>query len=367
MNLVSSFFFRYLMVGLIACSVISNAITGQSQELRADSFTATYRKALESFGGPTIIRYAPRPRSDLSLWTTPESVDDQGIVLDWNEEKITLLRPNSDEPITIVTRGIYQISHTFRFARVNEFQTAYRDQRFQDALSMAPQIIGSKAEGIRLARWEQKLVLAMLIESCKSMDRWEPACTLFVSLAKDSPPDLLAAGIPIPWFDSVAEIRDRDQIRKLASTWLQDQNEMVKLIGASWLLDGELRDEAVAVLKSLSRDSKHPLVSPFATAQLWRTIPPAEFVNRQIKSARALRDSVFFPAQAGLTLLLAERCNRGGDPDLAVQEWVRVVTIHPEQSALANHAKQSALDLLKSTDREDLARLIDELAGKMSK
>jgi hypothetical protein len=310
------------------------------------------------------VRIATRERSDLGVWAVADTLEEQGIILDWNEEKLTLLRSNSDDPTSIVTRSVYQITHTFRSNVVSELQSNYATGKFQEVLTLAPKVIGSKAEGVKLARWEQKYVLSMLIESCKALDRWDTACTLFVSLAKESPPDLLAASIPIPWFDSVAEIRDRDKIRSNAALWLKEPNELVQLLGACWLLDGELRGDAINSLKKLSRESKHPLVSPFASAQLWRTMPPAEFVKRQLESARSLRDSVFLPAQAGPSLLLAERCNRGSEPELALQEWLRVVTIHPEQQALAYHAKKSAIDLLRSTDRSEMASQIESLAGK---
>ncbi len=284
-----------------------------------------------------------------------DTLVDQGIVLDWNEEKLTLLRSTSDEPTSLITRNVFQIRHVFKVSVVSELQANYNSGKFQEVLAAASKVLGTKAEGVKLARWEQKYVLGMLIESCKSLDRWDAACTLFLSLAKESPPDLLAASIPVPWFDSVAEIRDREKIRPNAALWLKDSNELIQLLGACWSLDGELRGEAVAALKKLARDSKRPLVSQYATAQLWRTMPPTEFVKRQLDSARSLRDNVFLPAQAGPTLLLAERCNRGSAPELALQEWLRVVTIHPEQHALANHAKKSAIDLLRSTDREAIA------------
>jgi hypothetical protein len=374
MNLVSPFFFHCSVQGILGLLISWTAMSCVSQDLPPTSksssdeggseATATYRKALETFGGPTLLRIATRERSDLGVWAVADTLEERGIILDWNEEKLTLLRTNSDEPTSIVTRSVYQITHTFRSNVVGELQSNYAAGKFQEVLNSAPKVIGSKAEGVKLARWEQKYVLSMLIESCKALDRWDTACTLFVSLAKESPPDLLAASIPIPWFDSVAEIRDRDKIRSNAALWLKEPNELVQLLGACWLLDGELRGDAINSLKKLSRESKHPLVSPFASAQLWRTMPPTEFVKRQLESARSLRDSVFLPAQAGPSLLLAERCNRGSEPELALQEWLRVVTIHPEQQALAYHAKKSAIDLLRSTDRSEMASQIESLAGK---
>ncbi|MCU0721736.1 MAG: hypothetical protein MUC83_18645 [Pirellula sp.] len=341
--------------------------SGSNSDAGNSEATATYRKALETFSGPTFVRFATRERTDLDVWAVADTREEQGIVLDWNEEKLTLLRPDSDEPTSIVTRSVYQITHTFRSNVVGELQANYAAGKFQEVLVSAPKVIGPKAEGIKLARWEQKYILSMLIESCKALDRWDPACSLFVSLAKESPPDLLAASIPIPWFDSVAEIRDRDKIRSNAALWLKEPNQLVQLLGACWLLDGELRGEAIDSLKRLSRESKHPLVGQFASAQLWRTLPPTEFAKRQLESARSLRDSIFLPAQAGPSLLLAERCNRGGETELALQEWLRVVTIHPEQRALADHAKKSAIDLLKSTDRGEMANQIESLAGKILK
>jgi hypothetical protein len=377
MNLVSSFFFRRAVLGIWGLVIIWSASHCVSQDFApqirrgaddaTSESTATYRKALETFGGPTLVRVAVRERSDLGIWTVASTVEEQGIILDWNEEKLTLLRSDSDEPTSIVTRNVYQITHTFRPSVLRELQDNYGTEKFQEVLASAPMVIGSKAEGIKLSRWEQKYVLSMLIESCKALDRWDLACTLFVSLAKESPPDLLAATIPIPWFDSVAEVRDRDKIRSKAALWLNESNELLQLLGACWLLDGELRSEAINSLKKLSRETKHPLVGPFASAQLWRTTPPAEFVKRQLPAARSLRDSIFLPAQAGPSLLLAQRCNRGSEPELALQEWLRVVTIHPEQRALVHHAKKSAIDLLKSTDRDEMANQIESLAGKILK
>ncbi|MCU0712231.1 MAG: hypothetical protein MUC43_09235 [Pirellula sp.] len=383
MNLVSSFFFRCMVLGLSVLAISwaapmsvsqERATNSQSRSVEDDSpgtgdspVTATYRKALETFGGPSVIKIATRERTDLGVWTVSDVLEERGIVLDWNEEKLTLLRSTSDEPTSLITRNVFQIRHSFKSNVVSELQSNYASGKFQEALAFASKVLGTKAEGIKLARWEQKYVLGMLIESCKAVDRWDAACTLFVSLAKESPPDLLAASIPIPWFDSVAEIRDRDKIRTNAALWLKDPNELIQLLGACWLLDGELRGDAVATLKKLARDSERPLVNQFASAQLWRTMPPTEFVKRQLESARLLRDSVFLPAQAGPTLLLAERCNRGSQPELALQEWLRVVTIHPEQHALAYHAKRSAMDLLRSTDREEMANQIESLAGKILK
>lgn len=374
MNLVSPFFFRCTVLGIWGSLISWTVLPCVSQELSPkpgfssddgnSEPSATYRKALETFSGPTVIRFATRERSDFGVWAIADTVEEHGIVLDWNEKKLTLLRSNSDEPTSIVTRSIYQFTHSFRSNVVTELQSNYAAGKFQEVMASAPKVIGSRAEGIKLARWEQKYVLSMLIESCKSLDRWDAACTLFVSLANESPPDLLAASIPIPWFDSVSEIRDRDKIRSNAILWLKEPNELVQLLGACWLLDGELRGEAVNSLKKLSRESKHPLVGQFASAQLWRTMPPTEFVKRQLESARSLRDSVFLPAQAGPSLLLAERCNRGSEPELALQEWLRVVTIHPEQRALAHHAKKSAIELLRSTDRDEMASQIESLAGK---
>lgn len=377
MNLVSLFFFRRLVLGTWSLLVVGNALSGVSQELASNirgnvddansESTATYRKALETFGGPTLVRVVARESSDLGIWTISSTFEERGIVLDWNEEKLTFLRPDSNEPTSIVTRNVYQITHTFGSTALRELQDNYVAEKYQEVLASAPKVIGSKAEGVKLARWEQKYVLSMLIESCKALDRWDAACTLFESLAKESPPDLFAATIPIPWFDSVAEIRDRDKIRPKAAVWLNEPNEFLQLLGACWLLDGELRGEAINSLKKLSRETKHPLVGPFASAQLWRTIPPAEFVKRQLPSARSLRDSIFLPAQAGPSLLLAERCNRGSEPELALQEWLRVVTIHGEQRALVHHAKKSAMDLLKATDRDEMANQVESLAGKILK
>jgi hypothetical protein len=374
MSLVSSIFFplRYLAICLVLVAFTINQAISQDQIFgratvdgaNAPETTATYRKALDTFGGPSVFQFATRERTDLGVWAVFPAVEEEGIVLDWNDEKITILRASADEPTSIITRNVLRISHKFRYREVADLQSDFLAGRFQEVLGAAPKVVGSRAEGVKLARWEQKLILAMLVESCKSLERWETACSLFLSLAKESPPDLLAATIPLPWFDSVAEVWDRDRIRTNAVNWLTDQNELVQLLGASWLLDGELRGEAIVALRRLSRDSRHVLVKQFATAQLWRTVPPTVFVERQLEESRRLRDAIFLPAQAGPSLLIAERCRKGNASDLALQEWLRVVTIHPEQNSLANRARKSAIELLRSRNQEDMAGQIETLARK---
>lgn len=384
MSLVSSIFFalRSLAIGLVLVAWTTTQAASQDQipgrasvdgatvdgatvdGAKAAETTATYRKALETFGGPAVFQFATRDRTDLGVWAIFPAVEERGIVLDWNDEKITILRADADEPTSIITRYVLRVSHKFRYPEVADLQSDFLAGRFQEVLAAAPKVVGSRAEGVKLARWEQKLILAMLVESCKSLERWETACSLFLSLAKESPPDLLAATIPLPWFDSLAEVRDRDRIRPNAANWLTDQNELVQLLGASWLLDGELRGEAMAALRRLSRDSKHVLVKQYAAAQLWRTVPPTVFVERQLEESRRLRDAIFLPAQAGPSLLIAERCSKGNASDLALQEWLRVVTIHSEQSSLANRARKSAIELLKSRNQEDMVRQIETLARK---
>jgi hypothetical protein len=359
MSRVSLFFFLFAVGScLVSCRLVALA-----DDLVPP--TPTYKKALETFAGPSSVTISLANRSDLGMWTPPEMRQESGIILDWNEDKLLILRPSDHEPTSIITGTVLRVEHTFRNPNAQKLHESYLAQRFGEVIPLAGKVIGSKAEAPPLSRWEQKMVLAMVVESCRNNKRWEAGCTLFSSLAKQSPPALLAASIPIPWFDSTAEIPDRNALRTQSQTWINDPNEYLQLMGASWSLDGDQRTDAIMKLKALAKSSKTSLISDYASAQLWRTIPPNEFVNtQQVERNVALRDRMFLGAQAGPTLLLAERFNKAGATELALREWTRLVVLHPDQRFLSIIATNSALQILRTSNRQEEAAKLDALSRK---
>ena len=205
-----------------------------------------------------------------------------------------------------------------------------------------------------MPRWQQRVILAEMIESRSALGAPDAAGKLFSFLAKLNPPQLLIATIPIPWGSETLDA-NLPKIQRLAEEWILDENEAVQLMGAAWLLSGQKRAIAIESLENLAKNSKSQILRSYAKAQLWRTTPPAELISDRYPKWLAERDSLLLPIQAGPTMLLAERLAQAGQPVLAISEWLRIATLHADRYHLASKAILKAVAALRTLGRNEEA------------
>jgi hypothetical protein len=175
---------------------------------------------------------------------------------------------------------------------------------------------------------------------------------------------LLFASIPLPWGESAFADLDMAKIQALADEWIVQESESAKLLGAAWLVSGPKRALAIETLEQLSKSSKSPMIVAYAKAQLWRTVPPAEILSDRYPRWLAERDKLLLPAQAGPTMLLAERLQQAGQTNLAIPEWLRVATMHNDRYHLATKAIPKAAEALRSTGRTAEADRVQSLLDR---
>ncbi len=309
------------------------------------------QQAEQKFGGDSRIWLTEGGDTGLGKWDAVESKQETGIILEWNSKSVVLVRPNAERETSIPGDFVSRIEPHWTDPAGGDFHKLFTERDFTAAIKLGSETI--KKPGIPV--WQQRIILAEMIESMMALGKPRLACQLFVSLAKENSPQLLLSTIPVSWGDEKLE-GEAVTIQPKASEWLLSDNEAIQLLGASWLLSGAQRPLGIETLTSLSK-SKTPWIGSYARCQLWRIAPPAEIRSTLLPKWIAERDRIPFALQAGPSTLLAHRMAQAGEPMLAASEWLRIATLHSDRYHFANRAWTKAIDSLDTLGKkEDAAR-----------
>jgi hypothetical protein len=210
-----------------------------------------------------------------------------------------------------------------------------------------------------MPRWEQRLLIAELVQSAAALGNTRVAGILFLNLADSKPPAMLYADMPLCW--SACE-PDR-QLVEQAQQWLDSQNPHAQLLGASWLLLHDQSGKASRIMTEL-KSSTPPSVAKLAVAQGWRLVPPPETMQR-LNEWFTFRDQLLLPLQIGPTEFLADRLMRVGEPDLAIGQWMRIAATHPARYHRASQALEAAADQLRRLGRDKEMRKLESWAKQL--
>lgn len=374
---VSPFFLSFLVAlagipfrGSDARAQESTSPKNQVLESRGEDSTALdsselYRQAVARFQGPSTIHRIESLDSSLKQWNSPDVTVENAVVLDWNDKDLIVVRRDSLDKVVLPSPNVVRIEPKWENDLAATLHADFMAGRFADAIAKGGRLLGQKSEQPGTPRWQQRVLIAELVECSIAMNRWERACLLYAALAKDQPPPLLLTAMPIPWTATSAEIKDRAKVQELAVGWLEDARPPLQLMGAAWLLDSDRRDEAVRTLQRLSQSPDKSVLGNYAAAQLWKTYAPKELSAERLGQWTGLRDSMPLPFQAGPTFLMAEKLLRSGDSPRALEEFLRVGILHPEKPYLAKPALAQAQQLVQSTNRSQDAERIQDLSRKL--
>jgi hypothetical protein len=343
---------RYVPMALVLAyfSLLGVVCCGQSQDIR--------RLAEEKFGKDSRIWFSEPGDKSLDKWESAELVEETGILLEWNADEVVLLRPDAKNESRIAGDLVVRIEPNWTDPVGEKIHSLFGARQFQTVLAQGADAIKSKT--MPKLPWQQRLILAEMIESRSALGNPDLAGRLFAALAKTKPPQLLLATIPLPWGQERMDI-DLPKMQSLAEEWILDETEALRLLGAAWLLSGKKRSAAIEALEGVSKNSKSPVLASYAKAQLWRTVPPAELLSDRYPKWIAERDRMLLPIQAGPTLLLAQRLSQAGQNELAIQEWLRIATLHAERYHLAIAAITNASQALRSLGRKQEADQVEQL------
>jgi hypothetical protein len=304
---------------------------------------------------PTSLSDIPPSRFWLSstdklvkdTWESPTSELVKAIIVDIDERNLVCVAPDKPTiPNNLDSSRLHAIDVTWANEKAASAHSAFARGEFAAAIENAKQSI---AEG-KMPRWQQKILAAEITDSLIHLGQTTSACRVFISLCKESPAPMLYASAPLYWNSQRLDSQSIQQ----AQEWMRsDRAPIEQLIGASWLLNSHDATSARSTLDQLQR-SKSAVIAQLATAQSWRLELPNQVAERYSEWS-AYRDRLLLPLQVGPTATIADKLERAGLKEKAVQEWLRIVAIHPDRRKERLQARDAAVELLKQIGRADEA------------
>lgn len=282
-----------------------------------------------------VFYWAGTPQVPDADWEKRDRRELSGTIRQFDAEQLVLELPNGQA--TTIDSG-----------RVNRLVTQWRSPQAREAIGLVEArdyrgAIAKLEPAIRsgIPRWQQRLLIAKLVESVQAIDRPRTAGILFLNLADTDPPAMLYASMPLCW-----TVRQPDPaLLEEARKWMDSQQEVAQLMGASWLLFEPQGPQAERILLELE-SSENDSVAQLAALQRWRLTPPPATLQK-LPQWLDTRDRLIEPLQLGACEFLADRLLRVNQPDLALGQLMRIVSLAGERYDRASKALQAAQALLE--------------------
>ena len=145
------------------------------------------QQAEQKLGGDSRIWFTEPGDTGLGKWDAVDSKQESGIVLEWNSKSVVLVRPNAERETTIPGDLVSRIEPNWTDSSGGDFHKLFEEREFAAAIKLGSEAI--KKPGIPV--WQQRIILAEMIESMMALGKPRLACQLFVSLAKENSPQFL--------------------------------------------------------------------------------------------------------------------------------------------------------------------------------
>ncbi|WP_425615685.1 hypothetical protein NA78x_005615 [Anatilimnocola sp. NA78] len=252
-------------------------------------------------------------------------------------------------------RGPTGAVESFPLEQVTEWRTTWGQNKTQGDALLAEKKFAEAAAAFLRAReeesrtWARRQIMERVIESQTAAGNIVAAAEEFFALVASDPDTPAWEIVPLAWRTS-----DDPNLPAHAAQWLRDARNPVKqLLGASWLLIGAQRAEAVTTLQALS-SGPNKRIATLAVIQLWRTRvvasepgEPAQWLAGLERLPPEVRPLGYFIVGEGLT--------RHNQPEQAALAYLRIPILYPRQRALAAEALLAAGTQLEKMGRREQA------------
>jgi hypothetical protein len=353
-NLAPSEIIKLLLASWIAGGAF-HLLPAIAQE--EDSSSELYRQALDKLGEESRITWLESGSLSLERWEPGRSIELRGVLVEWEPSRLVLIRKNAVGPTTFPGDQVIGIEAGWKEDSFAEVHRMFTDHRFAEVISQGQTVLKTPS----IPRWQQRLIVAEMVQSACALGQWQVAGKIYNVLAQDTAPLLLRAVIPLPWSDEL--LTAGKGLRESASDWIKKSEPEMQLLGASWLIGSDQNGLAIETLRNLANDGS-PLVSNYAQAQLWRTVPPSEIESTHHGKWVAVRDKMAISMQAGPTMLLAHRLDQAGAWELAVAEWLRIASLHGDRYHLSTRAIDRSIAACRAAGAGEEA---DRIAARYSR
>lgn len=204
--------------------------------------------------------------------------------------------------------------------------------------------------------WAKRIIRSHLVDGFMSIEKHADAVEQFLQIIREDPYTRFINITPLPWTGSTHSL-DRP-----ARKWIESNDSLTQLIGASWLLGGTDRDKAIVILEQLTKDFDAGIRN-LAIAQLWRVRATAN--PKQIAVWQGIVEKMPRSLRAGPYFVLSEAQSRVDQVDDALVNLMRIPIQYPQQRTLAAAALYRTARLLHNRGQAGRAQsVLNELVTK---
>ena len=272
-----------------------------------------------------------------------------------------VLAPRENETGRIVVRGtivdytgttlVLDASgqrQTIPAKQVVDIRTAYSaEQTAADELWRRRDYAGAlgrynAALAVEKRTWVRRLLLSRVVACLREQEQWGAATEAFLKLVREDGATPYFATIPLPWTVVAAD----PSLEGKAKAWIADaSSKTAGLLGASYLMSGATRSEALKRLRELTLDGDSR-IALLAEAQLWRSaVVTAD--DQAVENWERVLDKIPEPLRAGPTLVVGRAWAQRNQPERAALLLTRVPILYADEHLLAAEALWSAGQMLE--------------------
>lgn len=239
--------------------------------------------------------------------------------------------------------------------QITDWRTSWSATKEQaDALYLEKKYAEAAATYLRAREeesrvWARRQIIMRLIECHSATGNTAAAAEDFLILIASDPDSTAWDIAPLAW----RSVDDANALARSAQ-WIRDtRNPARQLFGASWLLAGPQRNEAITVLQSLAGGT-NKRIATLAVIQLWRTriitSPPEE-------PASWLAGLERLPAETRPLgyFCVGEAFAKHNQPEKAALAYLRIPILYPRTRPLAAEALLAAAAQLEKMQRREQA------------
>ncbi len=270
----------------------------------------------------------------------PETANRVGRVLEWKGGALTQETRSGNREIE--NQSIVQVKTNWPASYLEGVQLA-TEGKSSAAIEQWQQALQEDSR-----RWVQAIIYRHLIEEAMLLDQPDLAVRSYLAIVTDDPYSRFLPHAPLPWAGAQATLPS-------AKEWLESPQAGVQLVGAGWSLSGSAREQATDKIGELI-DDLDPRVSALATGYSWGLKPNPD--PRQTQIWQTVVNQMLRSARPGPLFALATQQANTDQPDQAVINWMKVVTIYPEHRSLVAASLYRAGNLLQQQGQTDAAKTL---------
>lgn len=308
-------------------------------------------------GGDRVVIQPPGKSSRVIVTGFIDDFTGRGLILQ-TRRGTGAVRYSREEILEVSTTQVEQ--HALGRKLFGEGRIIEAERAFKDALEEEDR------------PWVRRDILASLVKCGLWQGDYRAAAQHFLSIVESDPETLYFGLIPLAWQDAPPTGQAAIDARR----WLHSESPTARLIGASWLWDGDREPSATRALHELAAGA-HPLLQRLAQTQLWRArLRSGEVTALECQRWRQFVDDLPAEIRAGPLFLIGCAAAQLHDDLNAAAAWLWLPFEYPHDRHLAAAAQVRAAEILlragnipaaRQQAQETLMRWADTPAASLAK